>query len=269
MIQSIDIGKIRIDGGTQSRKQVYEDTVAAYTELLLDGTQMPPIAVFNDGKEFWLADGFHRYHAHKRAAHKTIDCEVQSGTRRDAFIFSRGANADHGLPRTNEEKRLVVMSLLDDIEYADASDREIARICKVSNMTVARVKKGMELNKKQNLPPPPAPKPVIKAAPSEPPEWHAEDEKIVEMATEMKAIAEENEKLKDRLAIVEMDTNDEAKAQVESTIEELRAQVKDLEMQLRAVTISRNDFQNKFAETVKQVAYWRKRAEKAEKAAQV
>lgn len=267
MIQSIDIGKIRIDGGTQSRKQVYEDTVASYTELLLDGTQMPPPVVFHDGKEYWLADGFHRYHAHKRAAHKTIDCEIHNGTKRDAFIFSRSANAEHGLPRTNEEKRLVIMSLLDDIEYADASEREIGRICKVSHMTVARVKKAMELNKKQKLPPPPPAKPVTKAEPSEPPEWHAEDDHLVEMATEMKAISEENEKLKDRLAIVEMDTNDEAKAQVESTIEELRDQVKNLELQLRSVTISRNDFQNKFAEAVKQVSYWRKRAEKAEKAA--
>ena len=268
MIESIDIGKIRIDGGTQSRKQVYEDTVASYTELLLDGIKMPAPIVFYDGKEYWLADGFHRYHAHKRSVHKAIDCEIHNGTKRDAFIFSRSANAEHGLPRTNEEKRLVIMSLLDDIEYADASEREIGRICKVSHMTVARVKKAMELNQKQKLPPPTQrAKPVIKAEPSEPPEWHAEDDKMVEMATEMKAISEENEKLKDKLAIVEMDTNDEAKAQVETTIEELRAQIKDLEMQLRSVTISRNDFQNKFAEAVKQVSYWRKRAEKAEKAA--
>jgi hypothetical protein len=267
MIQSIDIGKIRIDGGTQSRTQVYEDTVTSYTEHVLDGVKMPPVVVFNDGKDFWLADGFHRYHAHKRAAHKTMDCEVHTGTKRDAFIFSRGANAEHGLPRTNEEKRAVVLSLLDDIEYADAGDREIGRICRVSNMTVSRVRKALELNKKQKLPPPPPAKPKIIAAPSEQPEEHTEEDKIVEMATEMKAIVEENAKLKDKLAIVEMDTDDEAKAQVESTLDELRAQVKDLETQLRAVTISRNDFQNKFAETVKQVAYWRKRAEKAEKAA--
>ena len=79
----------------------------------------------------------------------------------------------------------------------------------------------------------------------------------------------ENAKLKDQLAIVDMDIDDAAKAQVTTTIDDLRAEVKDLEMQLKAVTISRNDFQNKFAEAVKQVNYWKKRAEKAEKAATV
>lgn len=269
MIKQFDIHKIRIDGGTQSRKQVYEDTVAGYTEVLLDGGKMPPVVVFNDGKDIWLADGFHRYHAHKRAAIRSIECEVHNGTKRDAFIFSRGANAEHGLPRTNEEKRLVVTSLLDDMEYADSSDRDIAKICKVSHMTVGRIRKAMDLNKKQKLPPPPPSKPSTKAPEPEQPEELTEEDRMAEMATEMKAIAEENAKLKDKLAIIDMDVDNEAKIQVEMTIEELRAQVRELEIQLKAVTISRNDFQNKFAETVKQVAYWKKRAEKAEKAAQV
>lgn len=269
MIKPIDISKIRIDGGTQSRKQVYEDTVASYTEVVLDGGKMPAVDVFFDGKEYWLADGFHRYHAHKRAAVRALECEIHTGTRRDAFIFSRGANAEHGLPRTNEEKRLVVTSLLEDIEYADASEREIARICKVSHTQVGRIKKAMELNKKQKLPPPPPAKPSTKPTAPEQPEAPTEEDKFVELATELKAVAEENAKLKDKLAIIDMDVDDEAKIQVEMTLEELRAQVRDLEIQLKSVTISRNDFQNKFAEAVKQVSYWKKRAEKAEKAAHV
>lgn len=269
MSKPIDINKIRIDGGTQSRKQVYEDTVTGYTEALLEGATMPPVVVFNDGKDLWLADGFHRYHAHKRASVRAIECEVHTGTKRDAFIYSRGANSEHGLPRTNEEKRMVVISLLDDIEYADSSDRDIAKICKVSHMTVGRIKKALELNKKQKLPPPPPARPSTKAPEPEQPEERTEQDRIAEIATEMQAMAEENAKLKDQLAIVDMDIDDGAKAQVTTTIEELRAEVKDLELQLKAVTISRNDFQNKFAETVKQVAYWKKRAEKAEKAAHV
>lgn len=261
----IDIDKIRIDGGTQSRKQVYEDVVIGYTEHLLDGGEMPDVVVFNDGKHIWLADGFHRVHAHRRAGRKTVGCDVRNGTKRDAFIFSRGANAEHGLPRTNEEKRLVVMSVLDDIELCELSDREIAKMCHVSNMTVGRIKKAKELEKKQSLPKPPPQKPSTKAQPSQQPEEHTEEDKVAEMASEMQFIAEENAKLKDRLAVLNMDHDDEAKAEVASTIEELRDQVKDLEMQLKAVTISRNDFQNKCAEAIKQVSYWKKRAEKAEK----
>lgn len=261
----LDINTVRIDGGTQSRKQVYDETVASYTEHLLEGGKMPEVVVFNDGKHIWLADGFHRYHAHKRAGFKTIDCDERIGTKRDAFIFSRGANAEHGLPRTTEEKRLVVVSVLEDIEFCDLSNREIAKMCRVSDMTVGRIKKAMELNKKQKLPAPPPSKPSTKAEPSEAPEEHTEDDKAAEMASEMQFIAEENAKLKDRLAVLNMDQDDEAKAEVANTIEELRAQVKDLEIQLRSVTISRNDFQNKCAEAIKQVSYWKKRAEKAEK----
>jgi archaellum component FlaC len=136
-------------------------------------------------------------------------------------------------------------------------------------MTVGRIKKALELNKKQKLPPPPPARPSTKAPEPEQPEERTEQDRIAEIATEMQAMAEENAKLKDQLAIVDMDIDDGAKAQVTTTIEELRAEVKDLELQLKAVTISRNDFQNKFAETVKQVAYWKKRAEKAEKAAHV
>jgi transposase len=261
----IDINKIRIDGGTQSRKQVYEDTVTSYTELMIEGVVFKGVDVFDDGKDIWLANGFHRYHAHKRAGYKTIECNVITGTKRDAWIFSRSANADHGLPRTNEEKRDITISVLEDIEYADSSDREIAKICKVSAMTVGRVRKALELNKKGKLPPPPAPKPSTKAAPSEAPVEHTEDDKLHEMKSEMQFIAEENAKLKDKLAVMTMNVDDEAQAQVASTIEELRVQVKDLEIQLKAVTMSRNDFQNKCAEAIKQVSYWKKRAEKAEK----
>jgi hypothetical protein len=261
----IDISTIRIDGGTQSRKQVYEETVSRYTEHLTDGGVMPEVVVFDDGKHIWLADGFHRYHAHKRAGFTSIDCDVRFATKRDAFIFSRGANAEHGLPRTTEEKRLSVISCLEDIELCDLSNREIAKICRTSDMTVGRIRKAMDLNKKQKLPPPPPAKPSIKATPSEAPEDETEEDKVSEMASEMKFIAEENAKLKDKLAIMNMDQDDEAKAEVANTIEDLRAQVKDLEIQLKSVTISRNDFQNKCAEAIKQVSYWKKRAEKAEK----
>jgi len=261
---------IRLDGNTQPRSRVYDETVTSYTEALLEGSKFPPVDVFFDGKHYWLADGFHRYHAHRRNKVPNIDVTVHNGTKRDAFIFSRGANAEHGLPRTNEEKRAVVVSLLDDPEYEDASDRDIAKVCKVSNMTVGRIRKQRELTKKQSLPPPPPPKPSIKPAPSSPvlgEQPLTEDDKMQELAIEMQAIAEENAKLKDKLAIHSMDESDEAKIEVEQTIEELREQVKQLERELASVTKSRNEFQNKAAEAIKQVQYWKRRAEKAERQA--
>ena len=118
----LELSKIRLDGGTQPRKSILEEAVKNYTEVLLDGVKMPPVTVFFDGKDYWLADGFHRYHAHKAAGFKEIECDPKTGTKRDAFIFSLGANATHGMPRTNEEKRDTVIMALNDV-HPSSSDR--------------------------------------------------------------------------------------------------------------------------------------------------
>lgn len=263
----IDLDKIRLDGGTQPRKRIHEEVVTDYTERILEGDSFTPVDLFFDGKHYWLADGFHRYHAHKRAGHKTINSNVHKGTKREAFIFSRSANSKHGMPRTNEEKRDVVISLLEDVEYSDASDRMIAKICDVSNMTVGRVRKQLELNKKQSLPPPPPAKPSLKPAPNPVPEAPTEEDRVHELASELQAIAEENAILKDKLAVRSMDDLPEAQAEVEQTLEELRTTIKNLEIELAAVTKSRNEYQNRAAEAIKQVQYWKRRAEKAERQA--
>jgi hypothetical protein len=112
----IELKKIRLDGGTQPRVKIEEETIQEYTEVLLEGEIMPAVIVFFDGVDHWLADGFHRWHAHKRAGFVDITCDVRQGTKRDALIFSLGANHDHGLKRSNEDKRKAVMIACDDIE---------------------------------------------------------------------------------------------------------------------------------------------------------
>jgi cell division protein FtsB len=255
----IDIKKIRTDGGTQSRTAISEAVVLEYTEDLLEGQVMPPITVFFDGLDYWLADGFHRYHAHNRAKFKDIDVDIKNGTKRDAKIFSWSANADHGFRRSNEDKRKVVLEALADIEFADLKDREIARMCKVSSMTVGRIKKSLLIDKKA------VPKSEKPQKPSTQPQVETEDDKIEELATENVALAEENQKLRDQLTIKQMPVSEEARAEIEDTIDSLREQVSKLESQLKFMTISRNDYQKKAADAIEQVKYWKRRAEKAEK----
>jgi hypothetical protein len=61
----------------------------------------------------------------KRAARRQFN-------RRDALLFSVGANAIHGHRRTNEDKRRAVDVLLNDPEWRVWNDSEIARRCGVS-----------------------------------------------------------------------------------------------------------------------------------------
>lgn len=136
-ILTIPLANLRIDGGTQPRVATNESAVADYAETIRMAGNLPPVTVYFDGADFWLADGFHRYHAHRAAGAMEIEAEVREGTRRDAVLYSVGANASHGLRRTNEDKRRAVQTLLNDAEWSKWSDREIARQCAVHHETVS------------------------------------------------------------------------------------------------------------------------------------
>lgn len=138
MTEIFSIDLIRLDGGTQSRAQIDQITVDAYAESIRNDAVFPPVVVFYDGKEYWLADGFHRVQAYKQEGCVTIGADIRSGTRREAILYSVGANAKHGLRRSNADKRRAVETLLRDEEWSKKSDRWIAEKCGVSYMTVAR-----------------------------------------------------------------------------------------------------------------------------------
>lgn len=131
---------IKLDGGTQSRAFVDHDVVESYAEALASGVEFPPLVVFHDGASYWLADGFHRIHAMFRAGIPSSECEVRQGTQRDAILYACGANATHGKPRTNADKRRAVETLLRDEEWSRRSDNWIAQQCAVSNHFVGKMR---------------------------------------------------------------------------------------------------------------------------------
>lgn len=136
MIQ-LELSKIRLDGGTQPRAQIDMLMVAEYADEIASGATFPPIVVFFDGSDYWLADGFHRHEAHKKLGLAEIDSEVKQGTLEDARWYSFGVNKSHGLRRTNEDKRRAVEAALQHPYASRFSDREIARHCGVSHQTVS------------------------------------------------------------------------------------------------------------------------------------
>jgi hypothetical protein len=138
---SIPTSAVRFDGGTQSRVELNEATVAEYAAALVDGAVFPPIIVFFDGEHHWLADGFHRLESHVRVGNTEVDADIRQGTQRDALMFSLAANATHGLPRTNVDKRKAVTIALDDPVWSKLSDREIAKLCGVGHAFVSNMRK--------------------------------------------------------------------------------------------------------------------------------
>jgi hypothetical protein len=99
-----------------------------------------------------LADGFHRLRAFIAADRETIPADVRQGTRRDAILYSVGANETHGLRRTNDDKRRAVLTLLNDAEWSKWSDREIARQCAVHFNYVGRLRKDVTITRSDSEP---------------------------------------------------------------------------------------------------------------------
>jgi hypothetical protein len=58
-------------------------------------------------------------------------------------MHSVGSNAEHGLPRTNADKRHAVTLLLNDEEWVQWSDREIARRCAVHHVFVGDMRRSL------------------------------------------------------------------------------------------------------------------------------
>ncbi len=138
----IELSKVRIDGKTQPRAVLNQDTIAEYAEAYKSGANLPPVTLFFDGSSYWLADGFHRYNAARDAGLTTIYEEIIPGTLRDAILYSLSANSKHGLRRSNADKRRAVQTLLDDAEWGAWSDNELARRCAVSVSFVGDVRKA-------------------------------------------------------------------------------------------------------------------------------
>jgi hypothetical protein len=121
--ERIGLDKIRIDGGTQIRVELDTDLVAEYQTHLAD---LPPSVVFRDGSNNWLADGFHRYFAHKRAGAKTMDCEVRQGTVKDAIKYALGCNSRNGKRPEEGDLRHALEIIMADPEWSKWSQSRIA-----------------------------------------------------------------------------------------------------------------------------------------------
>jgi hypothetical protein len=121
----IAIASIRRDGGTQPRDKIDDQVVQDFTAAMKGGAVFPPVVVFFDGTDHWLADGFHRLRAFEAAGINTALCEFRNGTLQEAKAFAAGANQTHGVRRSNEDKARAVMLALEVM--ADKSDKEIAR----------------------------------------------------------------------------------------------------------------------------------------------
>lgn len=274
MNKVMNVGALVMDGRLQSRTEISEETVADYAEALKGGAEFPPVLVYFDGVNYYLTDGYHRAHAHKRADKVSILCDVVQGTLRDAILHSTGVNSKHGMRRTYADKRKAVMTLLDDFEWSQWSSSEIARRCGVSPTFVSSLresgapsevkykKASGEVAVKAKAPGRPSKEkePELKGPEIIPP--HAEKEDHNQEAIDM--LLAENEELKARVAVAGMDATPEEKQAAAAMIDELREELRITKIELTAVKQSRDQYQSENSQLKKQVLSMQRQLKKAE-----
>lgn len=143
---------ILASAATQVRKKLDKDTIDQYAEDMKNGAQFPALVVFaeKDSDRYILADGFHRHHAYVNAEIPKCKVEVHEGGLHEALLHALQANDEHGLRRTNADKRNAVEIALKDPEISSLEVIQIADICRVNERTVRRIRDDMDLNLKKS-----------------------------------------------------------------------------------------------------------------------
>lgn len=257
----LEISKIRIDCKTQARSKINTKLVSHYATLMTEGTKFPPVTVHFDGLEYYLSDGFHRYHAYSRNKKTKIDVNVINGTLRDAQWYAKGAN-NHGEPMSHEDKRKNVLEILDDVEWCSNSDSQIARHVGVSQPFVSKLRnvsgkapekitfknaKGNDVTRTRSSKKSEEAKPVVTSATQKPTK---EEDNYDPRQDAFDALVVENDKLRDQLAVgVSEDKDHTAKL-----IEELRRENNLLKIEVKSLKNSRDTYQAENAQLKKQIA---------------
>jgi len=254
----LNIKLIRMDCGTQSRDANDQEHIDYLAEQIQSGETLPPVTVVHDGLEYYLADGFHRVHAHIKLGKASINCDVITGTLRHAIDLSGMANKTHGLNRSHATKRKQTLIYLEDFEWSELSDRVIAKKVGVSHPFVAglRAELNGDVKKPQAAKQPKAVKKTFQKPPEPEVDLSDEPDEMVE------ELIKENQRLSDQLAIKAMTGTEEEKNLAHETIESLREELRVAKLELVAVKQSRDTYQSENAQLKKQVAMLQKQLKK-------
>ncbi len=144
MIVELNLDQIRIDGGTQIREEIDNGLVTEYAACMTALDIFPPVIVLFDStaKANWLADGFHRYHAARKAGLKKLRADVRKGTKDDALWVALGANRANGARLTSSDKAKACRVALG--KFPSRSDNDIAKQIGVDHKTVGKHRKALE-----------------------------------------------------------------------------------------------------------------------------
>lgn len=269
-----------------------EDFAALVQDIEANG-QREPVIVF----EGMVLDGWHRYSACVQLGIKPQQFTFAEGKDPVAFVLSQNLHRRHltgsqraaavvacaeWSPRGKPAAKPEMVSGLreaDMAKVAGTSDRTIrdAKVAHKAGLTdavkagaltaheAAQVARGKPA-KKVESPKPAAKAEPKRALPTAPDSAMSDADELADAREAVSALSEENEQLRDKLAVESMDVNEDLKTQAAETIRELRAKVKTLEAELDAVKASRDTHMRENTELKRQCQSLMRQLKKAQPA---
>ena len=175
-ITQIEISSL-VTKGLQTRDGLANAVVKDYAESAKAGSKLPPVTVIREVApaapdpaapapvspipspqssipKYYLVDGYHRVAAAERLGLTTIDAEVIDGDFTAALRLALKANAEHGLRRTNADKRNALRMAWENREalFGGTPTKEmLAEACAVSRSTVKRFYSHIQKGSKEPL----------------------------------------------------------------------------------------------------------------------
>ena len=257
---------------------------ADYKMLVMDikhNGQALPITLY-DGE---ILDGWHRWRACNECGAEPITQEYDGidplsyvlsmnkfrrhiAVGQMAAIISAAQNwelsFDHGGDRRSDQSAVLHFdTVADRSERSGASVRtqkQADKVAKADPELIKRVAKGeTTLAKAAEIV---TGKIRANSQPEPPPLGEHDDFEVEQLHDALDAVREENKKLTDRLAVAAMDATDEEKRLAAITLAGLREEVRQLQINLHAVTNSRDALLTENAELKKQIKYYQKQIKK-------
>ncbi len=142
MSEKLELKTLKLSKDLQVRQNgINSDTITEYAFAMKKGGKFPSITVFKvDGKNY-VVDGFHRTKAAEEAGLKTINCDVQVGTWKEALHHATFiANRKNGMRLSRADLQAIVEKLVLDDEYSDYPSEKLADLAGVSHTTIQRAR---------------------------------------------------------------------------------------------------------------------------------
>lgn len=136
----VRIESIALDESVQTRVGTDRAVVNEYAAILEETGDwpFPDVELFedDDGEVYYVGDGFHRIEGAIAAGWLDVPALVRPGGEEAAFERALGANADHGLRRTMDDRRHAIELAFE--RWPDYSARAVAELVGVDHKTAQR-----------------------------------------------------------------------------------------------------------------------------------